>query len=90
MNTAEITLDLKDIITDIYKRYGNNDSAHSFESIYIWRQELGLTLVHSDNFYCVQETSKGTCSWFFPVGSIDSKVEFIKNQLTHGNLHFPL
>ena len=88
MNTAEITLDLKETISDIYKRFGNNDSAHSFESMYIWRQEMGLSFVYSDDFYSVQEASKGPYSWFFPVGSVDSKVEFIKEQLNKGNLHF--
>ncbi len=88
MITAEITLDLKEKISDIYNRFGYKDSAHSFESMYIWREEMGLSFVHSDNFYSVQEASKGPYSWFFPVGSEEAKVEFIKKLLEKGNLHF--
>ena len=88
MITAEISLDLKEKISDIYNRFGYKDSAHSFESMYIWREEMGLSFVYSDDFYSVQEASKGPYSWFFPVGSKDSKIEFISDQLDNGNLHF--
>ena len=84
----EITLDLKDTITDIYRRYGSFDSAHSFESIYIWRQEMGLSVVCSDDLYTVQEASKGPFSWFFPVGSAGAKKSFILQQLENDNLQF--
>lgn len=88
MNTTEISLDLKNTVTDIYRRYGNKDSAHCFESIYIWRQEMGLSIVCTDDLYTVQEASKGPFSWFFPVGSADAKEAFIKKQLEDDDPQF--
>ena len=84
----KIELKHGEIIRDIYHKYGNSDSAHSFESLFIWKEEMGLSLVYDSDIYSIKEdTPDGNC-WFFPVGSTASKEKFISDLLREGPVTF--
>lgn len=83
-----IELSDKDHISEVYHRYGRRDSAHSFESCFIWKDEMNLRVVTAPDFYAIREISKNGNSWFFPVGDDDVRREFIRGLLDEGQANF--
>jgi hypothetical protein len=75
-------------IREIYNKYGSGDSAHSIESLFIWKEEMELSLVYDSDIYSIKESSRGDNCWFFPVGSEVSKENFINDLLSKGPVSF--
>ena len=71
-------------IEELYLRYGRGDSAHAFQSLYIWQEEMGLSVALGDGAYAVRCRWKGEGAWFFPVGSEAAKAAWIDGQLSGG------
>lgn len=84
----EIELADRGHISGIYNRYGKGDSAHSFESLYIWKEEMNLKVLKGTDFYAIREKSRKGSSWFFPVGETAAKEQFIRSLLDKGDVRF--
>ena len=88
IDTKSIDLSMKKEISDIYLKYGHNDSAHSFVSLFIWKEDMNLEIAVLDDFYVVKDGDEGENVWFFPVGSEEKKLEFIERALEIPGLTF--
>lgn len=77
MNTRQLQLGDMQHIEMIRHRYNHNTSSHAFETIYIWRDELGLEVYDEDELFAVKCNTRGNNTWFFPCGNDDSVYEFI-------------
>jgi hypothetical protein len=86
--TQEIDFSLQNTISAIYNKYGHSDSASSFESLYIWRKDMKLTVYIEGTLYAVKYGLKGENAWFFPVGSPDAKIRFIRSLSEKGPVEF--
>lgn len=84
----KIELSDRDRIAPVYHRYGRRDCAHSFESVFIWKEEMNLKAVFADDFYAIREKSKKGSSWFFPVGNDDMRRAFISDLLQKSPVNF--
>lgn len=78
MNTRELQLEDKQYIDELRIKYGHYTSSHAFDTIYIWRKEMGLTIFIEDELFAVKYNSKGSNVWFFPCGSKESVYRFIE------------
>ena len=79
MNTRQLELEDKAHIDLIRNKYKHCTSSHAFESLYIWRKELGLTVYIEDELFAVKCETKGDNVWFFPCGNQRNIVNFIDN-----------
>lgn len=79
MNIGQIDLSDMSHIEKIRNKYKHCTSSHAFETIYIWREELGLEIYYDDELFAVKCNTKGSNVWFFPCGSPDSVCRFIEN-----------
>ncbi len=75
--TVSPDIGMKEDIDRIFYKYGHGDSAHSFPSIFMWKDDMDLSVHLEENLYSVRCGWKGSNSWFFPCGSDDAKRSFI-------------
>lgn len=62
----------------VRKRYGNKLSANVFSSLYIWQEQMGLSVLLDDDFFAVKCAVRGADTWFFPCGSKQETARFIR------------
>lgn len=84
----DIDLTAREEIDRLYKSYGNGDSAHAFQSLFIWKEDMGLMLFKEREMYAVRCRREGNNTWFFPVGPDDAKEAFISKVLKAGEICF--
>ncbi|MCR5676281.1 MAG: phosphatidylglycerol lysyltransferase domain-containing protein [Lachnospiraceae bacterium] len=72
-----VSMEQKAEIDRIYGSYGHGDSAHSFPSLLMWKDDMDLTVHLEEDLYAVRCGWKGANSWFFPCGSPEAKRAFI-------------
>jgi len=81
MIEKQISMDDKEKIEYICRKYGNFASSHSFASLYIWRETMGNVLCIGEDVFSVKCDVKGENAWFFPCGKEEDKINFIKNKM---------
>ena len=79
--TKKIDFDMRDTVSGLYRQYGFNDSAHAFNSLYIWAKDMKITTHVNEDLYAARLCDCGPNTWFFPVGSAEHKKEFIADRL---------
>ena len=84
IETHPITISDKEKIDNLYHFYGHGDSAHAFQSLYLWKDEMELSLSLEKEAYLVKCHWKGEDTWFFPCGSDDAKKKSIEMLLSNG------
>ena len=87
INTKKIDLDMSKDISEIYRKYGYGDSAHAFNSMYIWAGDMKISAYICPDLYS-GKFDDTVNTWFFPVGSPKEKKLFIEERLKCGNLSF--
>lgn len=86
-STCKIDFSQRDEIAALYKKYGHYDSAHSFSSMFMWKDDMELEIYTEPMLYsarCMDEP----CNWFFPVGETDAKIKFIERLAKEPSLSF--
>ncbi len=83
-----IELDQEDAITQLYDTYGYGDSAHAFKTMYIWAQDMSMSLHQTSGMYTAKMEDDGDNTWLFPVGNDAEKCAFIEEMLSKGDLKF--
>lgn len=77
-----INLEHKSLIEHIRKKYGHELSSHAFNSLYLWQDEMKLSLICRDNFFAVKCGVRGKNSWFFPCGDENKIYDFISEHMS--------
>ncbi len=77
VETRPLKLEYKSDVEYLYRKYGNDLSSHAFTSIYLWRREMGLDLLLTDDMFAVRCAWRGRNTWFFPCGEDCAVEEFI-------------
>ncbi len=75
--TCKLQLSQKESVADLYRKYGHSDSAHSFESMFMWKDDMDLELYTQPDLYSARCMSE-PFNWFFPVGEKNAKIKFIE------------
>lgn len=78
IRTEQIDISQKEQIERIRKDCGNNLSASAFNSLYLWQEQMGLSVFISDDFFAVKCDKRGENTWFFPCGSKAAVASFIE------------
>ena len=86
MNTEAITFQTRERIETLRKRYQHNTASHAFISLYIWKQDLELSVYIDDELYAVAYGLMGENTWYFPCGSRKAVTEFLKRRMEKGKL----
>lgn len=81
MNLQKITLEHREAVEQLYRRWGHQDSAHSFPSLFLWQEEMKLSLWLEPDMYCVKSAWRGNNDWFFPCGESKAVVEFLRKRM---------
>lgn len=66
----------------IRARAGHRLSAHAFASLFLWQESLGLSLCLRDDAFFVRFQARGANAWFFPCGSREEKLAFLRQGLS--------
>lgn len=77
----EITLEHREAVEQLYRRWGHQDSAHSFQSLFLWQEEMRLSLWLEPELYCVRSAWRGENDWFFPCGEPNAVEEFVRRRM---------
>ncbi len=88
IDIKKIDMEMAETISRIYKEYGYGDSAHAFESLYIWAKDMKISIYVSSDLYAAMLDKAGANTWFFPVGSAEQKKAFISDRLKDDKLRF--
>ena len=80
--TQRITLRHKQEIEALRHRAGHILSSHAFASLYLWREEMGLSLLLTPDMFTVRCRWKGKNAWFFPCGEEAAADAFIRRKLS--------
>ena len=86
MNTESITFRAREQIETLRQRYRHNTASHAFTSLYIWKQDLELSICIEDELYAVAYGLMGENTWYFPCGSKEAVTDFLKRRMEEGKL----
>lgn len=78
----------KSVINRLYNDFGHCDSAHAFQSIFIWKDDMRLSFYLGENLYSAHIGDEDDRIWFFPVGDEESKRSFIGRLIEEGKTAF--
>lgn len=65
-------------IQNIRMKYQHTLSSHAFQSLYLWQDTMGLSIICDSDFFAVKCELNGINSWFFPCGNQKKSYDFIK------------
>lgn len=85
IQTQPIDLSQKARIDEIGKTYSNRLSANAFDSLYLWRFQMSLTIYAEDDFFAVKCGERGDNAWFFPCGRKEKIEEFVSEGMKDKN-----
>ena len=83
---SSIELSQREQINDLFKNYGHGDSAHCFNSLFIWEKDMKISAYICPDLYAPKLYAEGSNTWFFPVGTDEKKKAFIADRLQENNL----
>lgn len=78
LETQPITLQEKGQIDSLRRRYHHALSSHAFQSLYLWKEEMGLSILLRPELFAVRCVWQGPNSWFFPCGSGEETGAFLE------------
>lgn len=78
IHTQPITLDCADLVEGLRKKYQHMLSSHAFDSLYLWREQMALSLYLEEELFSVQYGIGGENAWFFPCGDETAIVQFVE------------
>ena len=78
----EIALDDRGPVEGLYRAYGRGDSAHAFPSIFLWQEDMKLSLCLEEAVYTVRCGWKD--GWFSPCGEPRAVTECVEALLSAG------
>lgn len=79
--TQKITLEHRQAVEELRQKYGHELSSHAFASLYLWRDQMGLSLLLEPELFAVRCIWQGPGAWFFPCGDEAAREAFIKKGL---------
>lgn len=79
IQTVQIDISQKDQFETIRKSCKNRLSANTFNSLYLWQHQMGLSAFITDDFFAVKCEERGENTWFFPCGRREAVEAFIEN-----------
>lgn len=70
----------KEEIEQIRRKYGHQLSSHAFDSLWIWKEKMGLTIYQETDFFMVKSTVSEKMHGFFHVETKKRKKDFSRNR----------
>lgn len=86
MDTKLLKLEDRQKIEYIRKKYNHDTSSHAFASLYIWKDDMKLSLYLKDEMFAVKSDLYGENTWFFPCGCKEDICDFLKEVMKIPNL----
>ena len=74
-----VSLDVAEKIGHMYKVHGHGDSAHAFQSIFMWQKDVPSVLLHNDEIYTVKIKDDEKNIYYFPCGTKNGKIDFLQD-----------
>ena len=71
------------LMEKLYHQYGHGSSAMHFSSLYVWRNEMQLSVYLQPDLFAVKAGWRGQNYWFFPCGKEQAKKEFLLSLAAH-------
>lgn len=84
LTVQSITIADKAAVEELYSAYGRCDSAHAFASLFLWKQDMDLSLYMTPDVYTVRSGWKGENSWFYPCGKPEARLECVETLVRSG------
>ncbi len=84
ITTSNIELSMLDTVDGIRKAYQHNSSSHAFASLFVWQENMKLTIRLEEDFFAVKYGLRGDNAWFFPCGNPDKIIAFIQELMATG------
>ena len=79
IQTQPIELSQKAQLEKIREECGNELSANTFNSLYLWQHQMKLSVYITDGFFAVKCGERGENAWFFPCGNEQMVEKFIRD-----------
>lgn len=83
-----ITLEMMQQVEEIRHNAGKYSSYHSFALIFIWKEEMQLSIWLEPDGYMVREQDRGDYCYFFPCGSDETKKKMLSTLPANTILRF--
>lgn len=78
MLLQKFTLKEKKKIEYLRRFYGQELAVYAFSSLYLWQEQLGLSLYLGKKIFCVKSAWHGANAWYFPCGEENEVRNFIR------------
>lgn len=85
---TSIALEMRQIVEQIRHKAGKICSAHAFNSLFLWKEEMQLTILLTPEGYLVRQGARGQNHYFFPCGSDEAKKELLSALPQNAILHY--
>ena len=80
-----VTLDLKKRIEKIRKESGNTLYSHTFTNLFLWQEDMRITVLIGDGVYLPRCAYRGDNAYMFPCGEAEKKKEIISQLCDEGS-----
>ena len=81
METQKITVALRDPMQAIRQACGHETASHSFASLFLWQQDMDLSVCLRERAFAVRCGHWGDDCWFFPCGERDAVLDLVEDIL---------
>ncbi len=89
LDTQKITAELRDPIQAIRTACGHESASHSFASLFLWQEDMDLSVCLREKAYAVRCGHWGDDFWYFPCGEDEAKLELTEEILESApHVHF--
>ncbi len=80
IQTLPIDLSQKAMVEKIRESCANDLSANTFNSLYLWRFQMGLSIYAENDFFAVKCKERGDNAWFFPCGNEEKSQNLLRKE----------
>lgn len=83
-----LKLGMRQAVESARLKAGRLSSSHAFASMFIWKEEMGLTIWLEPEGYMVRQGSRGKNHYFFPCGDDETKKKMLTSLSADAVLHY--
>ena len=81
LQTEKITVELREPMEAIRRACGHETASHAFASLFLWQQDMDLSVCLREKAYAVRCGHWDDSSWFFPCGEREAVLELVEDIL---------
>lgn len=83
-----LKLEMRQAVESVRLKAGRISSSHAFVSMFLWKEQMGLSIWLESEGYLVRQECRGKNHYFFPCGNDETKKKMLSSLSADAVLHY--